>query len=75
MRSAEQEDKVDARGLAQRRSRAEPATDEAILRGLIEAHFRYTGSFRAREILTHWAHDARKFVKVFPQSTGARWPR
>jgi len=41
-------------------------TDEAILRGLIEAHFRHTGSVRAREILTQWASARARFVKVFP---------
>ncbi len=41
-------------------------TDEAILKGLLEAHFRYTGSFRAREILTAWPRMREKFVKVFP---------
>ena len=41
-------------------------TDEAILRGLIEAHFRHTGSVRAREILTQWASARGRFVKVFP---------
>ena len=41
-------------------------TDEAILRGLIESHFRYTGSFRAREILAAWPKMREKFVKVFP---------
>jgi glutamate synthase (NADPH/NADH) large chain len=41
-------------------------TDETILRGLIEAHFRHTGSVRAREILTQWATERNRFVKVFP---------
>jgi glutamate synthase (NADPH/NADH) large chain len=41
-------------------------TDEAILRGLIEAHFRHTGSVRAREILTQWATERTRFIKVFP---------
>ena len=43
-----------------------PETDEAILRRLVEAHFRYTGSFQAREILASWATTRGKFVKVFP---------
>ncbi len=42
-------------------------TDEAILRRLIESHFRYTGSFRAREILASWPAMRGRFVKVFPQ--------
>ena len=32
----------------------ERETDETILRRLVEDHFRYTGSFRAREILGDW---------------------
>ncbi|MBK9243597.1 MAG: glutamate synthase subunit alpha [Burkholderiales bacterium] len=41
-------------------------TDEFILRDLIEKHFRYTGSFRAREILHDWPNKRTRFVKVFP---------
>jgi glutamate synthase (NADPH/NADH) large chain len=41
-------------------------TDEFLLRDLIEKHFRYTGSFRAKEILHDWANKRTKFVKVFP---------
>ena len=41
-------------------------TDEAILRGLIERHFKYTGSTRARNLLDNWAVSRSKFVKVFP---------
>jgi len=41
-------------------------TDEFILRDLIEKHFRYTGSFRAKEILHNWPVMRSKFVKVFP---------
>jgi ferredoxin len=41
-------------------------TDEFVLRGLIEKHFRYTGSFRAREILHDWPNKRGQFVKVFP---------
>ena len=40
--------------------------DEAILKGFIERHARYTGSARAREILDNWAAYRAKFVKVFP---------
>ncbi|KAB2899643.1 MAG: glutamate synthase subunit alpha [Dokdonella sp.] len=45
---------------------AEVATDEAILRQLLEAHFRHTGSFRARELLLDWSHARGQFVKVMP---------
>jgi len=41
-------------------------TDEFILKGLIEKHFRHTGSVRARDILHDWANQRGKFVKVFP---------
>jgi glutamate synthase domain-containing protein 3 len=41
-------------------------TDEFILRGLIESHFRYTGSLRARMVLDQWPAMRAKFVKVFP---------
>jgi glutamate synthase (NADPH/NADH) large chain len=41
-------------------------TDEAILRQLIERHFKHTGSTRARNLLDNWASSRAKFVKVFP---------
>jgi glutamate synthase (NADPH/NADH) large chain len=41
-------------------------TDEVLLKSLIEKHFRYTGSFRAKDILQNWATMRAKFVKVFP---------
>ncbi|ARP93081.1 glutamate synthase-related protein [Bordetella genomosp. 13] len=52
-------------------------TDEAILRRLVEDHFRYTGSFRAREILGDWEAARGKFVKVMPteyrRALGEMW--
>ncbi|CAM3978228.1 glutamate synthase-related protein [Bordetella muralis] len=52
-------------------------TDEAILRKLIEDHFRYTGSFRAREILGDWETSRGKFIKVMPteyrRALGEMW--
>jgi glutamate synthase (NADPH/NADH) large chain len=33
---------------------------------LIERHFKYTGSTRARNLLDAWAVGRSKFVKVFP---------
>jgi glutamate synthase domain-containing protein 3 len=42
-------------------------SDEALLKGLIENHARYTGSKRAQEILASWASYRAKFVKVFPK--------
>jgi glutamate synthase (NADPH/NADH) large chain len=44
----------------------EAQSDEAILKGLIERHFKYTGSTRARNLLDAWAAGRSKFVKVFP---------
>jgi glutamate synthase (NADPH/NADH) large chain len=44
----------------------EQQSDEAILKGLIERHFKYTGSTRARNLLDAWAVGRSKFVKVFP---------
>jgi len=41
-------------------------TDEFLLRGLIESHFRYTGSLRARMLLDNWTAMRARFVKVFP---------
>ena len=40
--------------------------DEIILKGLIEKHFRFTGSEKARTILDHWDRSRAQFVKVFP---------
>ena len=45
---------------------AERETDESILRRLIEDHYRYTGSFRARDILSDWNRARQAFVKVMP---------
>jgi glutamate synthase (NADPH/NADH) large chain len=55
----------------------ERETDETILRRLIEDHYRYTGSFRARDILGDWAHARSAFVKVMPteyrRALGEMW--
>jgi glutamate synthase domain-containing protein 3 len=40
--------------------------DEEILHRLVENHFKYTNSPRARLILDKWSQMAKKFVKVFP---------
>ncbi len=40
--------------------------DEIILKGLIERHWKYTGSERARAILDDWDRARARFVKVFP---------
>jgi len=64
--SAEQEANV-ARAIWHTVKRGgEPQTHEAILKGLIERHFKYTGSTRARNLLDDWTNPRTKFVKVFP---------
>jgi glutamate synthase (NADPH) large chain len=40
--------------------------DEIVLKGLIERHFKLTGSATARQILDNWDSARLKFVKVFP---------
>ncbi len=40
--------------------------DEPMLKSMIEAHHKWTGSLRAREILDRWADCRGRFVKVFP---------
>ncbi|AWB34910.1 glutamate synthase-related protein [Orrella marina] len=45
---------------------ADRETDEAILKRLVESHFRLTGSFRARDILGNWQASRGHFVKVMP---------
>ncbi|KKW67949.1 glutamate synthase [Lampropedia cohaerens] len=41
-------------------------TDDQQLHALLEAHNRWTGSRRARELLDNWQQARSKFVKVFP---------
>ena len=64
--SAEQTNKI-APAIWHSLVRGEPGeTDEAILKRLIERHFKYTGSTRARNLLDDWVNSRGKFVKVFP---------
>jgi len=57
---------------AEQASSSDPATwhrgqtDDEQLKKLLEDHFRWTGSKRARDLLDHWAEARAKFVKVFP---------
>lgn len=63
---AEQEKTVD-RAIWHSQVRGEPGeTDEAILKRMIERHFRFTGSTRARKLLDDWSNSRARFVKVFP---------
>lgn len=64
--SADQESKIDRAIWHSTVRNGEGQTDEAILKGLIERHFKYTGSTRARNLLDDWANARSKFVKVFP---------
>ena len=41
-------------------------TDEGLLKSLIEQHFQFTGSLRAKSLLEDWDGARRQFVKVFP---------
>lgn len=64
--AAEQEAKVD-KAIWHRLERGGAGqTDEAILKNLIERHFKFTGSTRARNLLDDWAESREQFVKVFP---------
>lgn len=64
--AAEQEDKAEHASWHRHARGAEAQTDEVILKGLIERHFKYTGSTRARALLDEWSTARSKFVKVFP---------
>jgi glutamate synthase (NADPH/NADH) large chain len=64
--SAEQEASID-RAVWHSVIRGEAAeTDEAILKRIIERHFKFTGSTRARNLLDDWSNSRARFVKVFP---------
>jgi glutamate synthase domain-containing protein 3 len=41
-------------------------SDEALLRGLVERHLRFTASTRALAMLDNWDATRAKFVRVFP---------
>ena len=57
----------------------ERLTDEQILKGLIERHFRYTGSERAKALLADWENARTRFVKVLPteykRALGELWEK
>ena len=42
-------------------------SDEALLRRLIEAHVKHTGSRRGQQVLEQWGEYRGRFVKVFPK--------
>ncbi len=64
--AAEQEATVAKSGWHSLTRGGERQTDEAILKGLIERHFKHTGSTRARTLLDDWSNARSKFIKVFP---------
>ncbi len=64
--ASEQETTVAKSGWHSMTRGGERQTDEAILKGLIERHFKHTGSTRARTLLDDWSNARAKFVKVFP---------
>jgi glutamate synthase (NADPH) large chain len=64
--SADQEAKIDRSIWHSTVRGGESQTDEAILKGLLERHFKHTGSTRARNLLDDWANARGKFLKVFP---------
>jgi glutamate synthase (NADPH) large chain len=48
------------------RKRHRDASDESIVKSLVERHLRYTGSTVALAIMDDWATHRKHFVKVFP---------
>ncbi len=64
--ASEQENKAERASWHSQARGSEAQTDEAILKGLIERHFKHTGSTRARALLDEWSTARSKFVKVFP---------
>jgi glutamate synthase (NADPH/NADH) large chain len=44
---------------------------------LVENHFRYTGSFGARDLVSHWENARGKFIKIMPvdykRALGEMW--
>jgi glutamate synthase (NADPH/NADH) large chain len=64
--AAEQESTVNPSSWHSLSRNGERLTDEVILKGLIERHFKHTGSTRARNLLDDWNNARAKFIKVFP---------
>jgi len=62
---ADQEAGVD-RSIWHKGPDGQQASDEVLLKKLVEDHHKWTGSLRARHILDHWVESRAKFVKVFP---------
>ena len=45
---------------------ARPLIDEVLLKGLVERHYRLTGSRQALRLLNDWERYRRRFVKIMP---------
>ena len=65
--TAEQKDKVSIDTWHSMVRGGEREMDEVILKRLVENHYRYTGSFRARDILNNWSASRGLFIKVMPK--------
>ena len=64
--AAEQEKSIDRSIWHSEQRGGKSETDEKILKSLIERHANYTGSERAKQLLSDWNNSRSKFVKVFP---------
>jgi glutamate synthase (NADPH/NADH) large chain/glutamate synthase (ferredoxin) len=40
--------------------------DQPVVKAMVEAHFKYTGSRKAKQVLDNWKAMAPKFVKIMP---------
>jgi glutamate synthase (NADPH/NADH) large chain len=58
--------------LARQTRDGERESDEAILKRLIERHFKHTGSTRARNLLDDWAEQPRQVRQGLPDRVQAR---
>ncbi len=63
---SEEQSRTSQQGWHSERRGSPRETDEAILKHLVERHFKFTGSTRARNILDDWTNERGRFVKVFP---------
>jgi glutamate synthase (NADPH/NADH) large chain len=64
--AAPEQEKTPQQGWHSERRNGTRETDEIILKRLVERHFKYTGSTRARNILDDWSTERTRFIKVFP---------
>ena len=73
----EEQNRTSPKGWHSERRGSPRETDEAITKHLVERHFKFTGSTRARNILDDWNNERTRFVKVFPseykRALGEMW--